>query len=140
MLTKLANIARVIQLVERGNLPGGLPYVIARQFGSLLAINNNTSAKLTICVIQGAASIIHCLACLTSPVVHRHISLGKLVYCGGDQSTVLIDCGTAVVAPTGRFSAAGPHSIPSTGTCLAQTISMLEGEEYTWSSELESLM
>jgi len=51
ILTELADIAGVIQLVEQGTLLGGLPYVITRPFGSLLAIND--SAELVISVVQG---------------------------------------------------------------------------------------
>ena len=135
-LTALADIAGVIQLAEQGTLPGGLPYVITRPFGSLLAIND--SAELLISVVQGAASIIQQLASLTPPVLHRDISVGNLVYHGHDQSTYLIDFGTAVVAPTGCFAAVGPQSITGTSTFIARSV--LEGEGYTLSSELESLM
>ncbi len=136
ILTELADIAGVIQLVEQGTLLGGLPYVITRPFGSLLAIND--SAELVISVVQGAASIIQQLAFLTPPVLHRDISVGNLIYYGDDQSTLLIDFGTAVVAPTGCFSAVGPQSITGTSTFIARSV--LEGEGYTLSSELESLM
>jgi serine/threonine protein kinase len=136
MLTQLADIAGVIQIVEQGTLPGGLPYVITRPFGSLLAIND--SAELVISVVQSAASIIQQLACRTPPVLHRDISVGNLIYYGDDQSTFLIDFGTAVVASAGCLSAMGPYSI--TGTCTFIARSVLEGEGYSLSSELESLM
>jgi len=136
MLTQLADIAGEIQIVEQGTLPGGLPYVITRPFGSLLAIND--SAELVISVVQSAASIIQQLACRTPPVLHRDISVGNLIYYGDDQSTFLIDFGTAVVASAGCLSAMGPYSI--TGTCTFIARSVLEGEGYSLSSELESLM
>jgi len=123
-------------VVEQDTLPGGLPYVITRPFGSLPAMND--SAELIISVVQGAASIIQQLACLTPPVLHRDISVGNLIYYGDDQSTFLIDFDTAVVAPTGRFLAVDPQSITGTSTFIARSV--LEGEGYTLSSELESLM
>ena len=136
ILTELADIAGVIQLVEQGTLLGGLPYVITRPFGSPLAING--SAELVMSVVQGAASIIQQLAFLTPPVLHKDVSVGNLIYYGDDQSTFLIDFGTAVLAPTSCFSAVGPQSITGTSTFIARSV--LEGEGYTLSSELESLM
>ncbi|DBA84490.1 TPA: hypothetical protein ACH3X1_006109 [Trebouxia sp. C0004] len=132
----LADIAGVIQVVEQGKLRGGLSYVITRPFGSLLAIDD--CAELVISVVQRAASIIQGLACLTSPVLHRDISVGNLIYYGDDQSTFLIDFGIAVVAPTGCFAAVGPQSITGASTVIARSV--LEGEGYTLSSDLESLM
>ena len=138
ILTELADITGVIQLVEQGTLPGGLPYVITRPFGSLLAIND--SAELVISVLHEAASIIQQLACRTPPVLHRDISVGNLMYHGDDHNTFLIDFGTAVVAPTDCLPdlGLGPQSITGTSTFIAR--SALEGEGYTLSSELESLM
>ena len=136
MLTELADTAGVIQVVEKGTLPDGLPYLITRPFGSLLDIDD--SAELIIRVVQGAASIIQQLACRTPPVLHRDISVGNLIYHGDDQSPFLIDFGTAVVAPTGRFEAVNPQSITGTPTFIAQSV--LQGEGYTMSSELKSLM
>ncbi len=78
------------------------------------------------------------MACRTPPVLHRDISFGNLIYHGDDQSTFLIDFGTAVVAPTGRFLAVNPRSITGTPTFIARSV--LAGEGYTVSSELESLM
>ncbi len=46
MLTKLGDVAGVVQLVEQGSLPDGLPYIIAQAFGSPLAIKD--SAELVI--------------------------------------------------------------------------------------------
>ncbi|KAL0040401.1 hypothetical protein WJX77_006166 [Trebouxia sp. C0004] len=68
----------------------------------------------------------------------RDISVGNLIYYGDDQSTFLIDFGIAVVAPTGCFAAVGPQSITGASTVIARSV--LEGEGYTLSSDLESLM
>ena len=136
MLAELADIAGVIQLVEQGTLPGGLPSVATRPFGSLVAIND--SSELVLSVMLEAATIIQHLACLTPPVFHWGIFVGNLVYHGDDQSTVLIDSGTAVVAATGCISAVGPQSMTGTSTFLARSV--LQGEGYTLSSELDYLM
>ena len=133
MLTRLAGIAGVIQLVEQGNTPDGLPYIITRPFGSLLAIKD--SAELVVSVAQRAAFIIQQLASLLPPVFHRDISIGNLIHCGDAQTTFLVDFGTAVLAPRGRHLTDG---VTGTSTFIARSV--LEGEGYTLSSELESLM
>lgn len=89
-------------------------------------------------MVQGAATIIQQLACRTPPVLHRDIPVGNLIYHGDGQSPFLIDFGTAVVAPTGRFEAVNPQSITGTPTFIARSVS--QGEGYTVSSEVESLM
>ncbi|KAL0034272.1 hypothetical protein WJX77_006407 [Trebouxia sp. C0004] len=126
MLTHLAETAGVIQLVEEGTLPSGLLYVITHPFGRLLASDDN--AELSVKVFQGAASIIQQLACRTPPVLHRDISVRNLIiYHGDDQSTFLIDFGTAVVAPTGCLSAMDPQSITGTSAFIARSVLEVHG-------------
>lgn len=136
MLAELQEHTRVIRLVERGTLPGALPYLITQPFGSILVVGDN--ADLILSVIGRAVLIIEQLADRPLPVLHRDISVGNLIYHGEDQETFLIDVGTAVVAPTGQFSAVSLQSITGTSTFIARSV--LEGEGYCLSSELESLM
>ena len=135
MLTILADVPGVIRLVEQGTMLDGLPYIITQPFGSLLAFGD--SAEMILSVVHRAASIIQDLAFLEPPVFHRDISIGNLIYHGDGLDTFLIDFGTAVTAPSGCNSAVGTSI---TGTCTFIARGVLEGEGYSLSSELESLM
>lgn len=132
MLARLKDDAGVIKLVERGTLSNDVPYLITRPFGNLLAIDD--SADLILKVIGRAALIIERLAKRKPPVLHRDISVGNLVYCGEDQETFLIDFGAARDADVAQSL----QSITGTSTFIARSV--LEGEGYSLSSELESLM
>ena len=82
MLKGLAGTAGVIELVEQGFLPDGVPYTITRPFGSLLAFDD--TAEMIIKVLKGAASIVHELSQGCPPVLHRDLSIGNLIYHGDD--------------------------------------------------------
>ena len=136
MLESLQDTPGVIKLVECGSMPSGLPFLITKPFGRRLEFNDN--AQLVVSVINGAAAVIQQLASHTTPILHRDISIGHLVYYDDPPVTYLVDFGTAVRAPTGHYSALSTNSITGTSAFVAR--SALQCQGYTVSSELESLM
>ena len=134
MLKKAANAAGVIELLDQGFMTGGTPYIITRPFVTLL----DDSAELIVSVVQQAARTIDSLPTLDSPVLHRDISIGNIVYHRSPGSACLINYGSAVSAPTESFKTMTPNSITGTTTFMARRV--LEGRGYSLSSELQSLM
>ncbi len=80
----------------------------------------------------------HRLASHTTPIFHRDISIGNLIYHDGPPVTYLVDFGTAVRDPGAHFSALSKNSITGTSAFVARSVLRCQG--YTLSSELESLM
>lgn len=131
-----AGVTGVPQVMEHGNVPGHLPYIITQPFGTLLAFGDHES--LIVSVISATASIISQLASLETPVLHRDISIGNIIHHGDACEACLIDFGTAVKVPTGSFTVVSAHSMTGTSTFMARSV--LEGGAHTLSSELECLM
>lgn len=121
----LEHLARTVvtgipEVMEHGTLPGDVSYIITKPFGALLAIHDATS--LIVSVISKIAAIIHQLASLVTPVLHRDISIGNTIYHGDAHMAYLNDFGAAVKAPTGCFTAVTEHSITGTGTYMARSV------------------
>ncbi len=136
MLELLQDTPGVIKLVECGSIPDGPSFLITKPFGHHLEFND--SAQLVVSVIDGAAAVIQQLASHTTPILHRDISIGNLIYHDDPLVTYLVDFGTAVRAPGGHFSALSTYNITGTSAFVARSVLQCQG--YTLSSELESLM